>query len=153
MTIDEWGLEGQDGPQPALPAPGESGPDGRGEPGPDDETELYFPNVLEFVREQLAPMYRRSLDGRSRAWCPQWWRHPEALARLDALWRAWEHLRQDAATGMSVWFRDHADHHMQVLFDADGPFKGCSPDKGHTGRLEPLPMDDYPAALSAALSQ
>ncbi|WP_216666160.1 DUF4913 domain-containing protein [Actinomyces faecalis] len=26
--------------------------------------------------------------------------------------RSWEHPRQDPATGMSVWLRDHADHHM-----------------------------------------
>ena len=63
--------------------------------------------------------------GHDRVWCPQWWRHAEAVARLEALWRAWEHLRQDAATGLSVWFRDHADHHMTILLDADGPFKGC----------------------------
>ena len=58
------------------------------------------------------PMYRRALDGTQRTWCPEWWRHAEAPSRLEALWRAWEHLRLDPATGMSVWFRDHADHHM-----------------------------------------
>ena len=68
----------------------------------------------------------------------EWWRHDEAVARLDALWRAWEHLRLDPATGLSVWFRDHADHHMTILLDADGPFKGC--DGTHSQRpLEPLP--------------
>ena len=85
----------------------------------------------------------RSTAARSSAtiavWCPQWWRHAEAVARLESLWRAWEHLRQDAATGLSVWFRDHADHHMTVLLDADGPFKGC--DGHHSERpLEPLPQ-------------
>ncbi len=52
-----------------------------------------------------------------------WWMHPEAVARLDALWRAWEHLGNDPATGMSVWWRDHADHHMGVLMSPDGPFR------------------------------
>lgn len=33
-------------------------------------------------------------------------------------------LRQDPTTGISVWFRDHADHHMAVLLDPDsGPFE------------------------------
>jgi hypothetical protein len=33
-------------------------------------------------------------------------------------------LRLDGSTGMSVWWRDHADHHMGVLLSADGLFKG-----------------------------
>jgi hypothetical protein len=47
-------------------------------------------------------------------------------------------LRLDAGTGLSVWWRDHADHHLTILLDADGPFKGC--EDGHCDRpLEPLP--------------
>lgn len=37
---------------------------------------------------------------------------------MEALWRAWEHLRLDGATGISVWWKDHADHHMSVLLAA-----------------------------------
>ncbi|WP_370460793.1 DUF4913 domain-containing protein [Pseudarthrobacter sp. GA104] len=48
-------------------------------------------------------------------WCPRWWNRPEAISRLEALWRAWEHLRLDGATGMTVWWRDHATHHMGIL--------------------------------------
>ncbi|MEJ7894180.1 MAG: DUF4913 domain-containing protein [Solirubrobacteraceae bacterium] len=114
--------------------------------GVDDPPELYYPDVVAFVREQLVPMYRRPLGGQGVTWCPQWWRHAEAIARLEALWRAWEHLRLDPATGMSVWFRDHADHHMPVLLSADGPFKGCKPDK-HGERLDPLPLDPPPDGL------
>lgn len=110
--------------------------------------ELFYASLEDFVREQLAPMYRRALDGTQRAWCPEWWRHAEAISRLEALWRAWEHLRLDPATGMSVWFRDHADHHMAVLLDPDGPFKRCSPDKGHSTReLDPLPLVEPPPGL------
>jgi uncharacterized protein DUF4913 len=110
--------------------------------------ELFYGTVEEFVREQLAPMYRRALDATHRTWCPQWWRHAEAISRLEALWRAWEHLRLDPATGMSIWFRDHADHHMAALLDSDGPFKRCSPTKGHSERpLEPLPLLDPPPGL------
>jgi Domain of unknown function (DUF4913) len=103
----------------------------------------YFPTLPEWVDQWLLPVYRRSIKGPERAWCPQWWRHDEAVARLDAMWRAWEHLRLDAATGLSVWFRDHADHHMTVLLDANGPFKGC--DATHSDRpLEPLPHEPPP---------
>jgi hypothetical protein len=106
-------------------------------PGP------YYPTLPQWVDEWLLPVYRRSVSGHQRAWCPQWWQHPEAVARLDALWRAWEHLRLDAATGMSVWFRDHADHHMTILLDADGPLKGCN--ATHSARpLEPLEHEPPP---------
>jgi Domain of unknown function (DUF4913) len=121
-------------------------PDEQEAPAP----ELVYATVEDFVREQLAPMYRRSLEGSERTWCPQWWRHAEAIARLDAMWRAWEHLRLDPPTGISVWFRDHADPHMTVLLDSDGPFKGCSPSKGHGQRLAALPLDPPPPELFTA---
>jgi hypothetical protein len=112
------------------------------------EPELFYPNVAEFVREKLAVTYRRSLNAQGGvAWCPQWWKHAEAISRLEALWRAWEFLRLDGTTGMSVWWRDHADHHMSVLLSADGPFKGCSADDGHRSKLVPLPCDEPPPGL------
>jgi hypothetical protein len=113
----------------------------------DEPPELYYPTLPVFVAELLLPMYRRPLGGGGVTWCPEWWRHAEAIARLEALWRAWEHLRLDPATGMSVWFRDHADHHMAVLLNADGPFKGCSKDKGHGERLPALPLTAPPEGL------
>jgi Domain of unknown function (DUF4913) len=103
-----------------------------------DPPGLYYLTLGEWVQEWLLPVYRRSVRGHERTWCPQWWKHAEAVARLEALWRAWEHLRQDPATGLSVWFRDHADHHMTVLLDADGPFKGCD------GRHCDHPLDELP---------
>jgi hypothetical protein len=51
--------------------------------------------------------------------------------------------RIEPHTGMSVWLRDHADHHMAVLLSADGPFKGCKPDN-HGERLAPLPTSAPP---------
>jgi hypothetical protein len=115
-----------------------------GEEGTVEEPpEPYFPNLLAFVTEYLGPMYRRSLSGPGVTWCPEWWNHAEAIARLEALWRAWEFLRLDPHTGMSVWFRDHADHHMSVLLNADGPFKGCKP-TAHAERLEELPTAPPP---------
>nr|WP_246168731.1 DUF4913 domain-containing protein [Arthrobacter luteolus] len=41
------------------------------------------------------------------------------------MWRSWEHLRQDPSTGMSAWWRDHADHHMSALMDPQGPFNAA----------------------------
>jgi hypothetical protein len=108
-------------------------------PGP------YYPTLPQWVNEWLLPVYRRSVSGHQRAWCPQWWQHPEAVARLDALWRAWEYLRLDAATGLSVWFRDHADHHMTILLDADGPLKGCDETTHSTRPVQPLAHQPPPA--------
>lgn len=115
-----------------------------------DPPALFYGSTLEFVREQLVPMYRRNMEVTHRSWCPEWWRHAEAIARLEALWRAWEHLRLDPTTGMSVWFRDHADHHMAVLLDSDGPFRRCSIKDGHSDRLEPLELVDPPEGLFPA---
>jgi len=56
------------------------------------------------------------------------------------MWRSWEHLRLDGNLGISVWMRDHLDHHMAVLLDADGPFKGCKPDQ-HAQRVEAFPLE------------
>jgi hypothetical protein len=107
---------------------------------------LFYATLEDFVGEQLAPMYRRALDSPSRAWCPQWWKPAEAISRLKALWRAWEHLRLDPATGISVWFCDHADHHTAVLLDSEGPYKRCSPSKGHKP-LDELPLEAAPEGL------
>ena len=107
---------------------------------------MFYSNVAEFVSDNLATTYRRKFTaGAGATWCPQWWMHAEATSRLEALWRAWEFLRLDETTGMSVWWRDHADHHMTVLLAVDGPFEGCSPDTGHRAGLGPLPCEDPPA--------
>ena len=119
-------------------------------PPGDAAPRLYYPTVEAFVTSWLAPTYRRHLSQRTRLWCPQWWCHGEAIVRLEALWRAWEHLRTEPALGMSVWLRDHADHHMAVLFDVEGPFRGCRLDSGHSEDLEPLPLHEAPAGLFAS---
>lgn len=106
---------------------------------------LHFPTLPAFV-EHFASWYRREVfDGFERVWCPDWWRHPEAVVRLDAMWRALEALRQDEATGISVWLRDHVDVHMAQLLSSSGPFRGCSARDGHTADpLRELPTTPPP---------
>jgi hypothetical protein len=107
--------------------------------------ELYFKSVDEFVREMIVPVFRRKVGDRSTMrWSAEWWRHPEAVLRLEALWRSWEHLRLDPATGLSVWLRDHADHHLSILFSDYGPF-GKSQDSTDHG--DPLPYEPPPPGL------
>lgn len=55
---------------------------------------------------------------------------------------------------MSLWWRDHADHHMGVLLSADGPFKGCKPvTGGHAAnKLKVLPCEPPPERGSSTTS-
>lgn len=111
--------------------------------------ELHFKDLPAFM-EHLAVLYRRKIDLAGNGgllWCPKWWLHPEALSRLEALWRSWEHLRLDGQTGMSIWWRDHADVHMARLMSAEGPFQGCNLHDGHNPRVISLPLDIPPAEL------
>lgn len=111
---------------------------------------LRFKSVYEFVDEHLSDMYRRDVSNASQLqWCPDWWAHGEAVSRLEALWRTWEHLRLDGATGMATWWKDYADPTMAVLFDPHGTFAGCSPERGHQPRLKPLPCNPMPLELLA----
>jgi hypothetical protein len=107
--------------------------------------QLYFANVDEFVREYLRHVYRRPIDGRAVFWSAEWWRYDEAMNRLEAIWRAWEYLRLDPATGMSVWWRDHADPHMQVLMSPQGPFRRETDVR--TDEVDPLPYTAPPPGL------
>ena len=131
----------------AWDTPDDEPPPADPEDAPEEPT-LYFNTLDAFVRDVLAETYRRDLKTARNTWCAEWWRHTEAIARLEALWRAWEHLRLDPATGMSVWFRDHADHHMRILLDNDeGPFKGCTPAEHHQNKLQPLPHKAPPDGM------
>ena len=106
---------------------------------------LFYGDVEEFVRDRLVHVYPRSPES-GLVWCPQWYRHVEALMRLDSVWRAWEHLRHDPATGMSNWLLHHADPHMRVLMDpVAGPFAHCANGE-HVG-LPPLTHDAPPPGL------
>lgn len=110
---------------------------------------LYYGSVDEFVREYLRHVYRRRIDGRNRVWAARWWEHDEAVVRLEGLWRAWEHLRLDPSTGMSVWLRDHADYHMAVLMDPDGPFHAVDVEanENKSRKGDPLPYLPPPTGL------
>ncbi|WP_029212102.1 DUF4913 domain-containing protein [Arsenicicoccus bolidensis] len=114
------------------------------EPG---DPRLYYGSVDEFVREFVCPTFRRNVGEEGRAdyrWSARWWESAEAIIRLEAMWRAWEHLRLDPATGMSVWLRDHADHHLGVLMSPVGPW---ALSRDTAGADEPLPYEAPPACL------
>lgn len=103
---------------------------------PDEEPSPRYATLDEFVQEFLLEMLWTDVEVSSKTWCPEWWRHPAAIVRLEALHRSFEHLRLDPATGISTWLRDHADYHMGLLTDSNGLFKGCSVSKGHNSQRE-----------------
>ena len=103
-----------------------------------------FATVDEFVAERLRYMYARKVGPQNVAqhrWAADWWNYPEAVSRLEALWRSWEYLRLDGPLGMSTWWRDHADYHMAALLSPEGPF-ARSTDRNDWG--EPLPNAPRP---------
>jgi len=110
--------------------------------------ELFYGSVDDFVANFLIHAYKRPVNGRTSVWAAQWWKFDEAIMRLEALWRAWEHLRLDASLGMSTWWRDHADHHMDVLLHPDGPFASVVGERENSCKPgEPLPYEAPPPGL------
>ena len=112
--------------------------DGAGQEGP----QLVYTTSERFLHELLLPMHIRIIDARNGTWCRKWFLHAEALSRVDSLWRAWEHLRLDGKTGLSVWWKDHTDPHMAVLLNQKGPFHGC--DLETHKDTDPLPCEMAP---------
>jgi hypothetical protein len=71
-----------------------------------------------------------------------------------AVWRAYELISTSwRSTGLSNWYRFDADYHLAKLMDAEGPFKYCSPQRGHADRRKPLPLAKPPSALFAVLDR
>ena len=140
MTSDvkEWDEEAT----PVVPPPA---------PGAAAEPTLFFGSVDEFVRERLRYTYTRRVgpQGPNR-WSAEWWKSPEAISRLDSLWRSWEALRLEPTFGMSVWWRDHADHHMRMLMSPDGPFADSQrwspfPSQPGTAHIQGLTQSTVPS--------
>ncbi|MFD9814893.1 DUF4913 domain-containing protein [Streptomyces sp. NPDC059080] len=90
--------------------------------------------LSDWVNYLFLPVYGREIST-TRPWCAQWHEHPEAVARLHALWLAWQHLTDAEAglSGPSTWHRDHLDQTLVHLRAPDGPFAACttSPARPH----------------------
>ncbi|MEU5408355.1 DUF4913 domain-containing protein [Nocardia asteroides] len=107
-----------------------------------------YTDVSEWVADYFVRLVGDAVGyrpGEQVYWCREWWRHPGAVVRLDALWRAWEDLRLSGGAGISVWFLDHADPHVHVLLSASGPFGLCSIEGGHR-ETSPLPIAELRSA-------
>ena len=113
-----------------------------------------FPDSATWVSLWLCPNLEREIK-RTFEGCPSWWDHPEAVQRIEALWRAWESLRLDGGTGMNTWWVDHADPQLAQLCNPDiGPFGHCHTTHGRD--IAPLlalnPPDDWPLRPGPAVN-
>ncbi len=79
----------------------------------------------------------------------QWWRHAEAIVRLQALHCAHRELFAAGGTGPGTWLRDHLDPALERLLGNEGPFTTCSTDPQRHDPLEPLPVAPVPAEFLA----
>ncbi|MEU1627744.1 DUF4913 domain-containing protein [Streptomyces sp. NPDC020096] len=110
---------------------------------PTETVETVYPDLATWVEEHLSKLIQRRLGG-SLTWCTEWYRHAEAVSRLNAMWQEWEAAVAEAT--MSNWWLYHCDPHLSVLMSKDaGPFMACKP--GDHRKLEPLPIADSDARL------
>jgi hypothetical protein len=87
-----------------------------------------FSTLEDWVTGFFLPTFPRQFGGELR-WCTQWHDHPEALLRLEALWRSWEALRLDPTLGIATWLTNYADPQLAALLHRSGTFASCTPDR------------------------
>ncbi|WP_433474149.1 DUF4913 domain-containing protein [Spirillospora sp. CA-142024] len=113
--------------------------------GPEHTLELE--SLATWVNVLLVPVYVNEVSP-LRPWCTRWWEHPEALARLHALWLAWQSLTDSPScghTGPSIWHRDHLDPALARLRAPDGPFARCmlDPERPAHNANPTTPVEDF----------
>jgi hypothetical protein len=85
-------------------------------------------------------------DAQKIRWCPTWWEHPEAVARLEALWMAHRAIEFSEDMGaVSDWWLHHWDAHRVILFHDKGPFRNCDAERGHLSSKNDLKVLPVPA--------
>jgi Domain of unknown function (DUF4913) len=129
-------------PEPAPEPEPEPEPQAEEDEAETPERELLYPTVGAFVEGYVAKLYKRevTVEGSEKTfrWCPRWHAHGEVWARMNALWRAFEHLRLGENTELSSFWLMHLDPHMAQILDPNGPFKYCTVRGGHKAKLAAL---------------
>jgi Domain of unknown function (DUF4913) len=107
-----------------------------------------YDSLEAWVHGYFTPMFLHRPAGNTRLrWCPRWWDHAEAIARLTVLWNGWEAARWDPAAKPGWWL--DLDHHLLILLGLDGPFRTCRQAEGaRAGKHEPPELPDVVAAPS-----
>jgi hypothetical protein len=83
------------------------------------------------------------------AWCPQWWRHPEAAFVVESLWRSYEAHRPpddplEPSNDHAYWLVQIAYPLLARLWQPDTMFRGCDADHEEPMRATALPHEDDP---------
>jgi hypothetical protein len=99
-----------------------------------------FPDLESWVSQFFVLTFGRT--GGEVRWCERWWDHPEAVLRLDALWRTWEAAALDPVYGVADWLHDYLDPGLSVLLGPAGPFAGCR--EGTHAEPSALPVSPAP---------
>lgn len=100
----------------------------------------------EWVQEHFAGVEFFTADAKIK-WCPTWWEHPEAIARLKALWASHVVLEyEEDAAATSNWWLHHWDAHRAILFHDKGPFRNCDVEHGHLWTASDKRVLPVPAA-------
>lgn len=100
---------------------------------------LYL-DVESWVALVFAPTFLRRRTSTFR-WCAQWWRHPEAIVRLESMWRSWEVLRLDPTTGTGTWLTHYVDPQLPILTGAAGTFADCDSTRHQNSPETALPVE------------
>jgi hypothetical protein len=87
--------------------------------------EPVYPALHDWVNDYYLRVFPRPTAGEQR-WCAQWDDHPEAVTRLEALWRSWETLRLDPNLGIATWLTTYQDPIGRELTSRNGTFAGCA---------------------------
>lgn len=95
---------------------------------PAEKIEPKYKSVIEFVDDFVRPMWATTRNDQDNAnWSKQWYKHPEAVSRLSALWRIYEVQRgRDPQNFLEGFLRVHADYHMRQLMAEGSVFSRCS---------------------------
>lgn len=104
-------------------------------PPAEKQAQPAYDRLEDWVEQYFLPTFRRPIGGEIR-WCTQWTEHPEALTRLEALWRSWETLRLDPNLGIATWLTNYLDPLHAILLNRAGPFAQCTPER-HTYLPQP----------------
>jgi hypothetical protein len=104
----------------------------KGTQGTKTEQGVDMRTLVPWVQNNITTLICRKVpttDGAPK-WCQYWWDHAEAIARLEALRRAWVALSGVEGTGLITYF-DYVDRTLAVLTSETGPFARCNP-RQHT---------------------
>jgi hypothetical protein len=116
----------------------------------DDQESHAYETVEEFYSAVYAPLYSlfdpdpSAMASRENnvVWCPVWTEHQDVVARLTAVWFAWETANEEGGKAVSSWIRDHADYEFAWCMAETGPFRRCR--SGHSPKLTIYPTETHP---------